>query len=49
MGDRFEGHIVQGHIDCVGTVEKIDKKNGNSTDFYIKVPKEFFKIYDSKR
>lgn len=42
MGDRFEGHIVQGHIDCVGTVEKIDK-NGNSTDFYIKVPKEFLK------
>ncbi len=42
MGDRFEGHIVQGHIDCVGTVEKIDK-NGNSTDFYIKVSKEFLK------
>ncbi len=42
MGDRFEGHIVQGHIDCVGTVEKIEK-NGNSTDFYIKVPKEFLK------
>lgn len=42
MGDRFEGHIVQGHIDCVGVVEKIEK-NGNSTDFYIKVPKEFLK------
>ncbi|WP_066355798.1 riboflavin synthase [Aliarcobacter skirrowii] len=47
MGDRFEGHIVQGHIDCVGTVEKIDK-NGNSTDFYIKVPKEFLKYMISK-
>lgn len=47
MGDRFEGHIVQGHIDCVGVVEKIEK-NGNSTDFYIKVPKEFLKYIISK-
>ncbi|MDX4038281.1 riboflavin synthase [Aliarcobacter skirrowii] len=47
MGDRFEGHIVQGHIDCVGVVEKIEK-NGNSTDFYIKVPKEFLKYMISK-
>lgn len=47
MGDRFEGHIVQGHIDCVGIVEKIEK-NGNSTDFYIKVPKEFLKYMISK-
>jgi len=23
MGDRFEGHIVQGHIDTVGEVETI--------------------------
>lgn len=42
MGDRFEGHIVQGHVDCVGTISKIDK-SGNSTDFYISLPKEFIK------
>lgn len=47
LNDRFEGHIVQGHIDCVGVVEKIDK-NGNSTDFYIKVPKEYIKYMISK-
>ncbi|WP_198305936.1 riboflavin synthase [Arcobacter vandammei] len=47
LGDRFEGHIVQGHIDCVGTIEKIEK-NGNSTDFYIKVPKEFIKYMINK-
>ncbi|OCL87459.1 Riboflavin synthase [Aliarcobacter thereius] len=47
MGDRFEGHIVQGHIDCLGTIEKIEKK-GNSTDFYIKVPNEFIKYMISK-
>ncbi|RXJ81044.1 riboflavin synthase [Arcobacter sp. F2176] len=42
MGDRFEGHIVQGHVDCLGTVKSI-KKNGNSTDFIISLPKEYSK------
>ena len=40
MGDRFEGHIVQGHIDCIGTIQNI-KESGNSTDFMITVPKDF--------
>ena len=43
MGDRFEGHIVQGHIDCVGKVVNI-KSNGNSTDFFIQLPKEFIQF-----
>lgn len=47
MGDRFEGHIVQGHIDCLGTVKKIEK-SGNSTDFYIEVPKQFIKYMINK-
>lgn len=42
MGDRFEGHIVQGHVDCLGTVKSI-KQNGNSTDFYICLPNEYIK------
>lgn len=42
MGDRFEGHIVQGHVDCLGTVSSI-KNNGNSTDFYISLAKEYSK------
>lgn len=42
MGDRFEGHIVQGHVDCLGTVSNI-KNNGNSTDFFISLPKEYLK------
>lgn len=42
MGDRFEGHIVQGHIDCAGIIKKINK-SGNSTDFYISIPNEFIK------
>ena len=36
MGDRFEGHIVQGHIDAIGTVDQI-KNNGNSFDVIIKI------------
>lgn len=43
MGDRFEGHIVQGHVDCLGEVLDI-KNNGNSTDFFIKLPQEFIKF-----
>jgi len=43
MGDRFEGHIVQGHVDCLGTVSAI-KNNGNSTDFFISLPSEYSKF-----
>ena len=39
MGDKFEGHIVQGHVDCVGEIETI-KNSGNSFDVFIKVPKK---------
>ena len=42
MGDRFEGHIVQGHVDCLGTIKSI-KQNGNSTDFYVSLPAEYLK------
>jgi riboflavin synthase len=40
MGDRFEGHIVQGHVDTVGEIKDI-KNNGNSYDVFIKVDKKF--------
>lgn len=42
MGDRFEGHIVQGHVDCLGMVKSI-LNNGNSTDFIISLPQEYSK------
>ena len=42
MNDRFEGRIVQGHIDCVGTIKNIND-NGNSKDFIIELPKEYIK------
>ncbi len=40
MGDRFEGHVVQGHVDAIGTIENI-KNNGNSYDVFVKVDKKF--------
>lgn len=40
MGERFEGHIVQGHIDCVGTIVEITPRE-NATDFIIKVEKKY--------
>ena len=39
MGDRFEGHVVQGHVDCIGTIKSI-KNSGNSFDIFIEVDKE---------
>ena len=40
MNDRFEGHIVQGHVDCVGTVTTITPRE-NATDFIITVDKKY--------
>jgi len=40
MGDRFEGHIVQGHVDAIGEIKEI-KNNGNSFDVFIKIEKKF--------
>ena len=47
MGDRFEGHIVQGHIDTVGTVASITN-NGNSYDVTITVDPEFITLIPPK-
>ncbi len=40
MGDRFEGHIVQGHVDCIGEIKEI-KNNGNSFDIFISLSKTY--------
>ncbi len=42
LNDRFEGHIVQGHVDCIGEVKKIDKRT-NGVDFIIGVDKKYIK------
>ena len=40
MGDKFEGHIVQGHVDTIGMITNI-KNNGNSYDVFISVEAKF--------
>jgi riboflavin synthase len=47
MGDRFEGHIVQGHIDTIGTVESITD-SGNSYDVIIRVDPKFITLIPPK-
>ncbi len=47
MGDRFEGHIVQGHIDTIGTVRSITD-NGNSFDVIIDVDPKFIALIPPK-
>ena len=47
MGERFEGHIVQGHIDTLGVVEAV-RKNGGSYDVIIKIDPEFISYIVSK-
>ncbi len=43
LSDRVEGHILQGHIDTLGTIKKIEKRGAN-LDIYIKIQKEFIKF-----
>lgn len=43
IGERLEGHIVQGHVDCLGTIKSITK-NQNATDMVISLPPEFSKF-----
>ena len=47
MGERFEGHIVQGHIDTIGTVASITD-NGNSFDVIIDVDPKFITLIPPK-
>lgn len=39
LKDRFEGHVVQGHVDALGSIEALHV-NQNATDVYISYPKE---------
>ena len=40
LGDKLDGHMVQGHVDCVGEVKSIHMRE-NGVDIYISLPKEF--------
>ena len=42
MGDRFEGHVVQGHVDCLGTINEI-RNSGKSYDIFVCIPNEYMR------
>ncbi|HEB9986015.1 riboflavin synthase [Campylobacter jejuni] len=46
-GDRIDGHLMQGHIDFIGILEKI-QKDENGADFHITLPKEAMKFMAEK-
>ncbi|MDR2342294.1 MAG: riboflavin synthase [Campylobacteraceae bacterium] len=47
IGESLEGHFVQGHIDGVGKITKIERHE-NSVDFYITTPQNICKFMISK-
>jgi len=47
VGDRFGGHIVQGHIDGIGRIAMIRYGEG-STDIHIEAPDEVMKLLAPK-
>jgi len=47
LGDRVEGHMVQGHIDCTGILKSITTQK-DGVDFFIELPTEFMPLVISK-
>jgi riboflavin synthase len=47
LGDRLDGHIVQGHIDCVGICKNV-KDEGGSWVFQFEFPKKMAKLVIEK-
>ena len=47
LGDRVDGHLMQGHIDFIGKISNI-KKNENGVDFYVDLPHEALSLMSNK-
>ncbi|MAW65438.1 MAG: riboflavin synthase [Flavobacteriales bacterium] len=47
LGDRLDGHIVQGHVDQIGFVDQIKEEDG-SWKFYIKYDQKYSNITVNK-
>ena len=47
LSDRVDGHLLQGHIDCIGEILEI-KNNKKSYDVVIKIPPEYMKFVIDK-
>ncbi|MCL9782182.1 riboflavin synthase [Vibrio sp. S4M6] len=44
---RFGGHIVSGHVDCVGTITGAQQK-GRATEYWVEIPKEYSRYVAEK-
>ncbi len=38
LGERVDGHLVQGHIDALGVLERVEARASGS-DFYVRLPR----------
>ena len=47
LGERVDGHLMQGHIDFIGVISDI-KKHENGVDFYIDLPQEAMALMANK-
>jgi len=47
LGNRVDGHFMQGHIDFIGKISNI-KKNENGVDFYIDLPCDAMSLMSNK-
>lgn len=47
FGARIDGHLLQGHIDAIGTLKKI-QKNENGMDFFISLPSHILPFVSEK-
>jgi len=43
MGDKLDGHMVQGHIDCIGQIQRIERK-GVGVDVMVSIPEAYMKF-----
>jgi len=41
VGDRLDGHLVQGHTDAVGKIARVDEEHGGCRRVWIRPPKRF--------
>jgi riboflavin synthase len=47
LNDRIDGHLLQGHIDCIGEILEISQ-NKNSYNVIVKIPTEYMKFVINK-
>lgn len=47
VNDRLDGHIVQGHVDCVGTILKVEPQK-NSSVYTVRFNREFSNLVVKK-